>query len=163
MTLASVLSVLSVTSGGGTGWSQRGRPGAPGPSTRPPCLPPAPARRHNDLPWQLLTSFNNQLLAPGANLTTLAHTHTNIPKLKAGLVGGQVRQWPLPLPVSGSALPPQILAKVRPLPGGSMSPSPMGPRVLGGVSDRPPGCGDGFEAGRGAGHTRPRAGGGPGA
>ncbi|XP_015984458.2 dipeptidase 1 [Rousettus aegyptiacus] len=44
---------------------------------------------HNDLPWQLLTSFNNQLLAPGANLTTLAHTHTNIPKLKAGLVGGQ--------------------------------------------------------------------------
>lgn len=118
---------------------------------------------HNDLPWQLLTSFNNQLLAPGANLTTLAHTHTNIPKLKAGLVGGQVRQWPLPLSVSGSALPPQVLAKVRPLPGGSMSPSPVGPRVLGGVSDRPPGCGDGFEAGRGAGHTRPRAGGGPGA
>ncbi|XP_011377445.1 dipeptidase 1 isoform X2 [Pteropus medius] len=44
---------------------------------------------HNDLPWQLLTSFNNQLRDARANLTSLAHTHTNIPKLRAGLVGGQ--------------------------------------------------------------------------
>uniref|UniRef100_A0A8C3WM81 Dipeptidase n=1 Tax=Catagonus wagneri TaxID=51154 RepID=A0A8C3WM81_9CETA len=44
---------------------------------------------HNDLPWQLLTLFNNQLRDPGANLSSLAQTHTNIPKLKAGLVGGQ--------------------------------------------------------------------------
>ncbi|XP_072802943.1 dipeptidase 1 isoform X3 [Vicugna pacos] len=44
---------------------------------------------HNDLPWQLLKSFNNQLLDTRANLSSLAHTHTNIPKLKAGFVGGQ--------------------------------------------------------------------------
>uniref|UniRef100_A0A8D1G7H6 Dipeptidase n=1 Tax=Sus scrofa TaxID=9823 RepID=A0A8D1G7H6_PIG len=44
---------------------------------------------HNDLPWQLLNLFNNQLQDPGANLSSLAHTHTNIPKLKAGFVGGQ--------------------------------------------------------------------------
>ncbi|KAM5263877.1 dipeptidase 1 [Ctenodactylus gundi] len=44
---------------------------------------------HNDLPWQLLTQFNNQLKDANANLTTLNSTHTNIPKLKAGLVGGQ--------------------------------------------------------------------------
>lgn len=44
---------------------------------------------HNDLPWQLLKLFNNQLQDPGANLSSLAHTHTNIPKLKAGFVGGQ--------------------------------------------------------------------------
>ncbi|XP_034378047.1 dipeptidase 1 [Arvicanthis niloticus] len=44
---------------------------------------------HNDLPWQLLTLFNNQLLASEANLNTLDKTHTNIPKLKAGFVGGQ--------------------------------------------------------------------------
>ncbi|XP_004437067.1 PREDICTED: dipeptidase 1 [Ceratotherium simum simum] len=44
---------------------------------------------HNDLPWQLLNLFNNQLQDERANLTTLAQTHTNIPKLKAGFVGGQ--------------------------------------------------------------------------
>ncbi|XP_045389807.1 dipeptidase 1 [Lemur catta] len=44
---------------------------------------------HNDLPWQLLTKFNNRLQDEAANLTTLAGTHTNIPKLRAGLVGGQ--------------------------------------------------------------------------
>lgn len=44
---------------------------------------------HNDLPWQLLKLFNNQLQDPEANLSSLAHTHTNIPKLKAGFVGGQ--------------------------------------------------------------------------
>ncbi|KAK2491054.1 hypothetical protein MC885_008944 [Smutsia gigantea] len=44
---------------------------------------------HNDLPWQLLTRFNNQLRDERANLTSLPGTHTNIPKLKAGFVGGQ--------------------------------------------------------------------------
>ncbi|XP_048210867.1 dipeptidase 1 [Perognathus longimembris pacificus] len=44
---------------------------------------------HNDLPWQLLKRFNNQLRDERANLTTLMETHTNIPKLKAGFVGGQ--------------------------------------------------------------------------
>ncbi|XP_004842692.2 dipeptidase 1 isoform X1 [Heterocephalus glaber] len=44
---------------------------------------------HNDLPWQLLTKFNNQLQEKRANLSTLAGTHTNIPKLRAGFVGGQ--------------------------------------------------------------------------
>lgn len=44
---------------------------------------------HNDLPWQLLKKFNNQLRDQRANLTSLADTHTNIPKLKAGFVGGQ--------------------------------------------------------------------------
>ncbi|XP_055267107.1 dipeptidase 1 isoform X2 [Moschus berezovskii] len=44
---------------------------------------------HNDLPWQLLNKFNNQLQDPRANLTSLNGTHTNIPKLKAGLVGAQ--------------------------------------------------------------------------
>ncbi|KAF7469349.1 dipeptidase 1 isoform X2 [Marmota monax] len=51
---------------------------------------------HNDLPWQLLNLFNNQLLDKRANLTTLADTHTNIPKLKAGFVGGQF--WSAYLP-----------------------------------------------------------------
>ncbi|XP_062968697.1 dipeptidase 1 [Cynocephalus volans] len=44
---------------------------------------------HNDLPWQLLTMFNNRLQDDRANLTSLAGTHTNIPKLRAGFVGGQ--------------------------------------------------------------------------
>ncbi|KAI5276878.1 Dipeptidase 1 [Manis pentadactyla] len=44
---------------------------------------------HNDLPWQLLTMFNNQLRDERANLTSLSRTHTNIPKLRAGFVGGQ--------------------------------------------------------------------------
>lgn len=46
--------------------------------------------RHNDLPWQLLSKFNNQLRLPAANLTVLNDTHTNIPKLRQGHVGGQV-------------------------------------------------------------------------
>ncbi|XP_006152593.1 dipeptidase 1 [Tupaia chinensis] len=44
---------------------------------------------HNDLAWQLLDQFNNQLTLEAANLSTLASTHTNIPKLRAGFVGGQ--------------------------------------------------------------------------
>ncbi|XP_071423397.1 dipeptidase 1 isoform X2 [Pithys albifrons albifrons] len=44
---------------------------------------------HNDLPWQLLQRFNNQLRLPQANLTLLNDTHTNIPKLRRGHVGGQ--------------------------------------------------------------------------
>ncbi|XP_064884810.1 dipeptidase 1 [Columba livia] len=44
---------------------------------------------HNDLPWQLLKRFNNQLKLPEANLTLLEGTHTNIPKLRSGHVGGQ--------------------------------------------------------------------------
>ncbi|GAB0195393.1 dipeptidase 1 [Grus japonensis] len=44
---------------------------------------------HNDLPWQLLKRFNNQLGLPEANLTLLNGTHTNIPKLRSGHVGGQ--------------------------------------------------------------------------
>ncbi|XP_069843939.1 dipeptidase 1 isoform X2 [Dipodomys merriami] len=44
---------------------------------------------HNDLPWQLLKLFNNQLRGERANLTALTGTHTNIPKLRAGFVGGQ--------------------------------------------------------------------------
>lgn len=44
---------------------------------------------HNDLPWQLLTLFNNKLQDQEADLNTLSKTHTNIPKLKAGFVGGQ--------------------------------------------------------------------------
>lgn len=44
---------------------------------------------HNDLPWQLLNLFNNQLQKPEADLNILASTHTNIPKLKTGFVGGQ--------------------------------------------------------------------------
>ncbi|KAM4723044.1 dipeptidase 1 [Rhinophrynus dorsalis] len=42
---------------------------------------------HNDLPWQLLSKFNNQLTK--VNLHTLNDTHTNIPKLREGKVGGQ--------------------------------------------------------------------------
>ncbi|OWK56743.1 Dipeptidase 1 [Lonchura striata] len=45
---------------------------------------------HNDLPWQLLWKFNNQLRLPAANLTLLNDTHTNIPKLRQGHVGGQM-------------------------------------------------------------------------
>ncbi|XP_032925880.1 dipeptidase 1-like [Catharus ustulatus] len=44
---------------------------------------------HNDLPWQLLNKFNNQLRLPEANLTVLNDTHTNIPKLRQGHVGAQ--------------------------------------------------------------------------
>uniref|UniRef100_UPI00398E4CDB dipeptidase 1 n=1 Tax=Pristiophorus japonicus TaxID=55135 RepID=UPI00398E4CDB len=42
---------------------------------------------HNDLPWQLLLRYHNQLSK--VDLNKLNGTHTNIPKLKAGLVGGQ--------------------------------------------------------------------------
>ncbi|OBS77128.1 hypothetical protein A6R68_16431 [Neotoma lepida] len=43
---------------------------------------------HNDLPWQLLKLFNNKLNDSKANLNTLTATHTNIPKLRDGFVGG---------------------------------------------------------------------------
>ncbi|GCB72078.1 hypothetical protein scyTo_0009017 [Scyliorhinus torazame] len=42
---------------------------------------------HNDLAWQLLLRYNNQLSK--VDLNKLNGTHTNIPKLKAGLIGGQ--------------------------------------------------------------------------
>ncbi|XP_072926314.1 dipeptidase 1 [Hemitrygon akajei] len=42
---------------------------------------------HNDLPWQLLLHFHNQLSK--VDLNKLNETHTNIPKLRKGLVGGQ--------------------------------------------------------------------------
>lgn len=58
--------------------------------TDSPLLPLSPWPRHNDLPWQLLKLFNNQLLLPASNLTQLNSTHTNIPKLNTGHVGGQV-------------------------------------------------------------------------
>ncbi|XP_037062238.1 dipeptidase 1 isoform X1 [Peromyscus leucopus] len=51
---------------------------------------------HNDLPWQLLKLFNNRLNNSEANLNTLTGTHTNIPKLRAGFVGGQF--WSAYLP-----------------------------------------------------------------
>ncbi|XP_061450673.1 dipeptidase 1 [Rhineura floridana] len=44
---------------------------------------------HNDLPWQLLKKFNNQLSLESANLTHLQDTHTNIQKLRLGHVGAQ--------------------------------------------------------------------------
>ncbi|KAK9392618.1 dipeptidase 1 [Crotalus adamanteus] len=44
---------------------------------------------HNDLPWQLLTKFNNQLSLKSANLHELQDTHTNIQKLRLGHVGAQ--------------------------------------------------------------------------
>ncbi|XP_076989428.1 dipeptidase 1 isoform X2 [Tamandua tetradactyla] len=44
---------------------------------------------HNDLPWQLLKRFNNELRRDGANLSVLQGTHTSIPKLRAGFVGAQ--------------------------------------------------------------------------
>lgn len=55
---------------------------------------PSPLPRHNDLPWQLLSRFNNQLGLAQANLTLLNGTHTNIPKLRSGHVGGQVGWHP---------------------------------------------------------------------
>ncbi|XP_067853592.1 dipeptidase 1 isoform X2 [Heptranchias perlo] len=42
---------------------------------------------HNDLPWQLLLRYNNQLSK--VDLNNLNGTHTNIHKLRTGLVGGQ--------------------------------------------------------------------------
>ncbi|XP_036922335.1 dipeptidase 1 [Sturnira hondurensis] len=44
---------------------------------------------HNDLPWVMLERFSNQLSSKEADLNHLANTNTNIPKLKAGFVGGQ--------------------------------------------------------------------------
>ncbi|XP_048461928.1 dipeptidase 1 [Rhincodon typus] len=42
---------------------------------------------HNDLPWQLLLRYHNQLSK--VDLNKLNETQTNIPKLRTGLVGGQ--------------------------------------------------------------------------
>lgn len=48
-------------------------------------------RRHNDLPWQLVLYVDNKLqdidlnVRPNFNIT-----HTDIPRLRAGLVGAQV-------------------------------------------------------------------------
>ncbi|XP_060694029.1 dipeptidase 1 [Hemiscyllium ocellatum] len=42
---------------------------------------------HNDLPWQLLLRYHNQLSK--VDLHKLNGTQTNIPKLRTGLVGGQ--------------------------------------------------------------------------
>ncbi|KAJ3593885.1 hypothetical protein NHX12_006218 [Muraenolepis orangiensis] len=42
---------------------------------------------HNDLPWVLLKQFNNQLNK--VDLNTLNNTHTNIPKIKKGMLGAQ--------------------------------------------------------------------------
>nr|XP_019935258.1 PREDICTED: dipeptidase 1 [Paralichthys olivaceus] len=42
---------------------------------------------HNDLPWQLLKQFNNELNK--VDLNNLKTTHTNIPKIKAGRLGAQ--------------------------------------------------------------------------
>ncbi|XP_043562733.1 dipeptidase 1 [Chiloscyllium plagiosum] len=42
---------------------------------------------HNDLPWQLLLRYHNQLSK--VDLYKLNETQTNIPKLRTGLVGGQ--------------------------------------------------------------------------
>uniref|UniRef100_A0A8D3BT02 Dipeptidase n=1 Tax=Scophthalmus maximus TaxID=52904 RepID=A0A8D3BT02_SCOMX len=42
---------------------------------------------HNDLPWQILKQFNNELNK--VDLNTLGTTHTNIPKIKAGRLGAQ--------------------------------------------------------------------------
>lgn len=42
---------------------------------------------HNDLPWQLLKQFNNELNK--VDLHTLDTTHTNIPKIKQGRLGAQ--------------------------------------------------------------------------
>ncbi|XP_063801574.1 dipeptidase 1 isoform X2 [Pseudophryne corroboree] len=43
--------------------------------------------RHNDLPWQLLSLYNNQMSK--VDLYNLNRTHTNIHKLREGRVGGQ--------------------------------------------------------------------------
>lgn len=82
--------------------------GGPGPRGHPdlPLTPPPGPSRHNDLPWQLLKLFNNQLQDPRANLTSLAHTHTNIPKLRAGFVGAQVWSGPEPEALEPNASSP---------------------------------------------------------
>uniref|UniRef100_A0A8C5R3C0 Dipeptidase n=1 Tax=Leptobrachium leishanense TaxID=445787 RepID=A0A8C5R3C0_9ANUR len=46
-----------------------------------------PRYLHNDLPWQFLIQYNNQLSK--LDLYTLQNTHTNIPKLQAGKMGAQ--------------------------------------------------------------------------
>lgn len=109
--------------------------------------PPPGSTRHNDLPWQLLTKFNNRLLDQRANLTSLAHTETSIPKLKAGFVGGQVqsaspalsyvRVHPSPLAPGSGAAPPWSRC----------TPSPRGHRSLE-TTPIAPGCGDGFQDGK---------------
>ncbi|KAM7101047.1 dipeptidase 1 isoform 5-T6 [Ciconia maguari] len=70
-------------------WAARRVDGWTGRQTDGPSLPLSPLPRHNDLPWQLLKKFNNRLGLPEANLTLLNGTHTNIPKLRSGHVGGQ--------------------------------------------------------------------------
>lgn len=47
-----------------------------------------PVFSHNDLPWQLLKQYNNELSR--VDLDTLNTTHTNIPKIKEGRLGAQV-------------------------------------------------------------------------
>lgn len=94
-----------------SGWLLFGGLEAPGPWGYPgwPLSLSLAFPRHNDLPWQLLTRFNNKLQVEAANLTSLTHTHTNIPKLKAGFVGGQVWLSPaLHLPVLGSLHPSSV-------------------------------------------------------
>uniref|UniRef100_A0A8C9M319 Dipeptidase n=1 Tax=Panthera tigris altaica TaxID=74533 RepID=A0A8C9M319_PANTA len=86
---------------------------------------------HNDLPWRLLTMFNNRLQIERANLTSLANTHTNIPKLRAGFVGGQVWLSPAPrsLTLASTHLPPhRVLA--RACPGAVSLLSPWGHKSL---------------------------------
>lgn len=64
--------------------------------------------------------FNNRLQIERANLTSLANTHTNIPKLRAGFVGGQVWLSPAPrsLTLASTHLPPhRVLARVQACPG----------------------------------------------
>lgn len=56
---------------------------------------------HNDLPWQLRQRVNNQLerLDLNEDLTQLERpTHTDIPRLRAGRVGGQF--WSVYIPIS---------------------------------------------------------------
>lgn len=64
----------------------------------------------------MLKRFHNQLESAEADLNHLADTHTNIPKLKAGFVGGQVRLGRPCIPFGwGSISPlPGALAKMRP-------------------------------------------------
>ncbi|KAK2085750.1 hypothetical protein P7K49_037050 [Saguinus oedipus] len=82
-----------------------------GPSGRPDRLVSPHHSRHNDLPWQLLDMFNNRLQDERANLSTLAGTHTNIPKLRAGFVGGQVPPaLPRVTPPPVSGLAPAVLS-----------------------------------------------------
>lgn len=88
--------------------------------------------------------FNNRLQIERANLTSLANTHTNIPKLRAGFVGGQVWLSPAPrsLTLASTHLPPhRVLARVQACPGAVSLLSPWGHKSLegdaGGHQGRP--------------------------